>query len=74
VATRCKLRLETVIPRTYGGIQAIFRAEYDPNIPEDVRFQKATPSGTVDLVIDNPAAISQLTIGKSYYFDMTEAA
>lgn len=69
---RCKMRLESVIPRTWGGAQAIFRCEYDPKlIAEDVGFQKATPDGEARFSIDNPAALEQLTLGASYYFDMT---
>lgn len=46
-------------------------AQYDMGIPEDRRFQKATPWGEVSLHIDNPAAVEQLKIGKAYYIDMT---
>jgi hypothetical protein len=70
---RCKLRLEAVIPRAWGGVKAIFRAQYDETIPEDRRFEKATPCGTVDLDITNPHAIAELVIGGAYYFDMIKA-
>lgn len=46
-------------------------AQYDMSIPEDRRFQKATPWGEINLHIDNPAAVEQLKIGKGYYIDMT---
>lgn len=46
-------------------------AQYDMSIPEDLRFQKATPWGEINLHIDNPAAVEQLKIGKGYYIDMT---
>ncbi len=45
-------------------------AQYDMSIPEDRRFQKATPWGEIALHIDNPAAVEQLKIGKSYYVDL----
>lgn len=68
---RCKMKLESVIPQLWGGAQATFRCEYDPKIvAEDIGFQKATPSGHALLTIDNPAALAQLVIGESYYFDM----
>jgi hypothetical protein len=48
-----------------------FRTVYDPNIPEDVRFQKATPNGEFKQYVDNPAALAQFTLGEFYYFDAT---
>jgi len=38
---------------------------------EDAGFQTATPWGEVEFQIDNPKAISQLEVGKHYYFDVT---
>lgn len=49
-----------------------FTAQYDMSIPEDRRFQKATPWGEFSMHIDNPAVLEQLKIGKAYYFDMDE--
>lgn len=48
-------------------------AQYDQTIPEDQRFQKATPSGQLEMTIDNPAAVAQLGLGKAYYLDLTPA-
>lgn len=45
--------------------------QYDMSIPEDRRFQKATPWGEINLHIDNPAAVAQLKIGQGYYVDLT---
>lgn len=46
-----------------------FGAEYDTSIEEDRRFSKATPSGSVKMLVDNPAVSFEL--GKAYYFDIT---
>lgn len=74
MTVRAKMVLESVIPCAYGGAQAIFRCAYDPKkSEEDVSFAKAKPSGEARFQIDNPGAISQLTIGKTYYFDMSPA-
>lgn len=73
MTVRCKMRLNAVVGQTWGGVKAVFNCEYDTNTPEDQRFQKATPSGLLELQIDNPAAIEQLVIGRAYYFDMTPA-
>lgn len=42
-------------------------AQYDMSIPEDRRFQKATPWGECVQKIDNPAAVERLKIGQAYY-------
>jgi hypothetical protein len=68
---RCKMHLESIIPQTWGGCQAIFRCQYDPSIPEDVRFTKATPTGEARFSIDNPDAVKQLVIGGYYYVDFS---
>lgn len=71
---RAKMTLESVIPYSYGGSLSIFRCTYDPRVVEEDRgFQKATPSGEARFQIDNLAAIGQLIIGKSYYFDISPA-
>jgi hypothetical protein len=44
---------------------------YDTSIPEDQRFQQATPSGSFEQLVDNPAALEQFELGKSYYVDFT---
>jgi hypothetical protein len=74
MSIRAKMHLEGVYAQSWGGAKAIFRTQYDPTIPEDQAFQKATPTGMAEFQIDNPAAAAQLTIGKTYYFDITEAA
>lgn len=51
-----------------------FGAQYDQTIPEDMRFQKATPWGQFEMVVDNPAAFEQFELGKAYYVDFTPAA
>lgn len=48
-----------------------FQARYDDTIPEDQRFQTATPSATAEYTIDNPAALAQMKLGQAYYVDFT---
>lgn len=62
-------------PRPQDGIEQkflCFQTCYDDSIPEDERFQKATPSGSIEMQVDNPEALKQLEIGKSYYVDFTQ--
>lgn len=51
----------------------VFTPQYDPSIPEDVRFAKASPTGKFEMRVDNPAAIEQLKLGQAYYVDFTPA-
>jgi hypothetical protein len=44
---------------------------YDESIPEDQRYAKATPSGTLTITVDNPAVVFEP--GASYYLDITPA-
>lgn len=73
MTVRAKMTLEGVYGQSWGGAKAIFRCVYDPNKEEDKSFQKATPTGSAEFQIDNPAASQQLVIGKAYYFDITPA-
>lgn len=48
-----------------------FQAVYDQGLVEEDRsFAKATPSGTLEILVDNPNA--QFEIGASYYLDFTK--
>ena len=72
MAIRCKMRLENVFAQTWGGAEAFFSCQYDPEkSPEDVSFAKATPTGCAEFQIDNPVAVEQLVIGQTYYFDIS---
>lgn len=62
--------LDNIFRNEWGGMKAFFRCEYDAALSaEDVGFQKATPSGSAEFVIDNPKAKEQLVIGRYYYVD-----
>ena len=68
---RAKFRVTSVNPdhdanpdaqRTYE-----LNAVYDDQTEDNARFAKATPSGYLSIVVDNPAA--RLELGKDYYLD-----
>lgn len=71
---RSKFRL-TEIRTSAWGPQAvpqtkyIFTTQYDSTIPEDQRFCKATPNGTIEMIVDNPVAQAAFKLGHDYYFD-----
>lgn len=46
-----------------------FGAVYDPDLPEDQKFAKYTPTGTLEMVVDNPNA--RFDLGAFYYLDFT---
>lgn len=43
----------------------------DDNIPENSRFHRYTPNGSITLTIDNPAAADQFKPQQTYYLDFT---
>lgn len=72
MSMRAKMQLENVFANTWSaGIKAIFRCQYDPSIAEDRSFSKATPTGFMEMQIDNPEVTKELVIGKFYYVDFT---
>lgn len=75
---RAKFRLTTIrktqwMPESPWQTTYEFTPQYDMSIPEDQRFCKATPSGKIEMVIDNPVAVDVFVLGRDYYFDATEA-
>lgn len=49
------------------------RCVHASEIPEDQKFSQATPSGHITLLIDNPAALEKLPMGKTFYVDFIPA-
>ncbi len=46
-------------------------AVYDDGTEENRRYAKATPSGDIRMVIDNPPALEAFALGKTFYVDFT---
>lgn len=73
MAVRAKFAVTSAKTYSYGGVEVELSPQYDPSIPEDIAFQKATPQGGLKMLIeDNPKAIEQLKPGKVFYLDLTE--
>ncbi len=53
--------------------QVKFDTQYDEDTPENQRFTKYTPWGSIEMGIDNPAALEQFEVGKNYYIDFSPA-
>jgi hypothetical protein len=75
MSIRAKFTLVSVTSHAWSSTSKTlkFQAQYDQSIPEDQRFQKATPSGSFEMQVDNPAAIEQFELGKAYYLDLSPA-
>lgn len=74
---RAKFRCHTETLKKWGPDESHvsrsyeFMAMYDPDVPEDQRYAKATPSGSLTIAVDNPAVTFEP--GKQYYLDFTPA-
>jgi hypothetical protein len=69
---RAKFRVDAIKQWAYGGKTLELSAVYDDGIEENRRFAKATPSGKMEIQIDNPSAAEFFELGKSYYLDFTK--
>jgi hypothetical protein len=68
---RAKFVVSVVTRTNYGQVTVTLEPQYDTSIEEDKRFAKYTPTGSITLVIDNPAASGYLELGKAFYVDFT---
>jgi|FreactcultureFD7_1027221.scaffolds.fasta_scaffold26125_2 hypothetical protein len=52
-----------------------FTPQYDPNLPEDQRFNKASPSGSMTIRVDNLSVVHFWVnqMGRQFYLDFTPA-
>lgn len=70
---RAKLAVTAVKHTQHQGAEVTLTPQYDPDIPEDMRFMKATPWGEFSMKIDNPDALQALMpggeLGKQFYLD-----
>lgn len=73
---RAKFRLDSEVTRTHAGGYSQktleFRAVGDNN-PENSQFAKATPSGTLQIVVENESAAEYFTPGEEYFLDFIKA-
>lgn len=69
---RAKFRCVSETKTATGGEARLltFQPMYDPKlVEEDVSFAKYTPSGKLEMYVDNPNAAFEL--GADYYLDFT---
>jgi len=68
---RAKFHVNSVTHDGYGRFVKM-QAVYDGS-PENNQFAQATPSGSLEMYISNPAALDFLEPNKDYYLDFTAA-
>jgi hypothetical protein len=56
-----------------GGPRTVNMNAVHDGSPENNQFAQASPSGSLEMHINNPAAVDFLKPGKSYYLDFSEA-
>ena len=63
----------TKVAKTVFGsqLEVTLTPQFDDAIEENKRFAKATPSGTIQIYVDNPPAEQSLALGKLFYVDFT---
>lgn len=68
--TRGKFKCQSETRSNYSGITYKFHAVCNDGTPENERYHKYTPSGSVEITVDNPAVVFEL--GADYYLDFTK--
>lgn len=74
MSVRAKFRVESVAEVVWGKDVRVVKlaAVGADEIPENQRYHRFTPSGNMEITIDNPAASDQLKVGHYFYIDFTE--
>lgn len=73
---RAKFKVQSRFTADYGPFSTpqttvLLAAQYDPNLKEDQSYAKATPTGQLSMVVDNPSALLEFTVGRVFYVDFT---
>lgn len=78
MTARCKFQITNMLP-AYPSSEpespakrVVFETRYDNTVAEDQAFTKYTPTGRLDVVIDNPTVTDQFKVGDLVYVDITK--
>lgn len=73
---RAKFTVTEIRQHSHGGEARtiVLSPQYDQSIEEDRRYAKATPSGRIEMYIDNPPAVAAFPMGSVHYVDFTPVA
>ena len=74
MGVRAKFRVNKITKVDWNSVVTVVNmtAVSDDSIEENKRYHKYTPSGSLEICIDNPPASDYFKLGKSYYLDFTE--
>lgn len=74
MGVRAKFRVNKIAKVDWNSDVTVVNmtAVSDDGIEENKRYHKYTPSGSLEIIIDNPPASEYFKLGKSYYLDFTE--
>ena len=74
---RCKFTVSKVEPTPYpnapGEVDVTMETRYDSDDPEDTRFSRYTPIGTLTFTVNNPNVVPEMVAGRVFYVDLTPA-
>ncbi len=72
MTVRAKFTVTSITEYSWGsGRRVTLSPVYDPALPEDRRYAKATPSGEIWMQVDNPTALGVLALGTAFYVEFT---
>lgn len=75
MSVRAKFRVNSIADHGYGrevSLTAVYEGALGEN-EENKRFTKATPNGSIKMMIDNPWAWKQYDVGQEWYVDFSLA-
>lgn len=68
---RAKFMVSDLTSHHWGGVTVKLKPHYDETVPEDQRFYDATPTGSLEMLVNNPRALEELKLGEFFYIDLT---
>lgn len=73
MGVRAKFEVQSVAQVSWSPTARIVRLSATSKGDKNGDWAKYTPSGTLEMQIDNPSAAEWFTLGKAVYLDFTEA-
>ncbi len=73
MSVRGKFQVQTITSNFWNKDSKTIKlaAVYDDGVEENARYAKATPSGSIEIQIDNPPAAEFFELGKYVYVDFS---
>jgi hypothetical protein len=74
MSVKAKFQVQTITRNSWNPDAAAVRLNaVTTGSKENETWAKYTPSGTIEMYIENPDAIQEFALGKSFYLEFTEA-